>query len=130
MHGRKTPFEESEASEIMRQLLVAILYLHTKEIMHRDIKAENIMLSPKHKLTLVDFGLSEFTNSGNQDFVGTRYYVAPEMIRGPYTKQVDLWSAGVVAYLLLTKKVPFGGETREETFENILSRRVGFPKDC
>ena len=86
MHGRKTPFEESEASEIMRQLLVAILYLHTKEIMHRDIKAENIMLSPKHKLTLVDFGLSEFTNSGNQDFVGTRYYVAPEMIRGPYTK--------------------------------------------
>ena len=62
--------------------------------------------------------------------MGTRFYVAPEMIRGTYNTQVDLWSAGIVAYLLLTKKVPFGGHTSEEAFENILRRTVGFPKEC
>ena len=91
--------------------------MHTNYIMHRDIKAENIMLNDEHKLTLIDFGLAAFMHSGNQDMVGTRFYVAPEMIEGPkYTHLVDLWSVGIVAYLVLTKKVPFGGNTREETF--------------
>ncbi|OMJ82801.1 hypothetical protein SteCoe_16398 [Stentor coeruleus] len=111
---------ENQIKDIVKQLLEIIKYIHEIGIVHRDIKLENIILVKDHEksmVKLVDFGLSNFLMPGNffDNVCGTIGYTAPEihMKRG-YGKEVDIWSLGVVVYILLEKKLPFKGHTAEE----------------
>jgi len=114
---------EEEASLILRQVLSAVAYLHNNQICHRDIKPENIMLSKENDLNsikIIDFGLSaqNFDSLYNSDYCGTYIYMAPEEIeRKSYYLSVDIWSVGILMYMLLNKgEHPFykKGDSKEE----------------
>ena len=106
-------FTEFTAFHVTRQLVHIVKYLHEAGIVHRDIKPENILLSDESDLPtikLADFGLAKLigTSESLRDGCGTLGYVAPEVLRElPYGKQVDLWSVGVVTYLMLRGRLPF-----------------------
>ena len=119
---------EEEASIILKQVLSAVAYLHNNQICHRDIKPDNIMLSKEDDLNsikIVDFGLSTqyFDSLFNSDYCGTIIYMAPEEIeRKSYFLSVDLWSIGILMYMLLNKNEhPFyhEGETEEDFINKI-----------
>jgi len=98
------------------QIARALEYCHRREIIHRDIKLENVMFGKDNQLKLIDFGLSanSFTDLSLKDeIVGTPYYVSPEMSegRGQATQKTDVWSLGVLLYFLLTNEFPFNGKT-------------------
>ena len=127
MKNQKIIFEE-EASTILRNILLAIEYLHSKKICHRDVKPENIMFSRDNDLNsikIVDFGLSaqNLNKSINNDFCGTYIYMAPELIeKKSYLFSVDIWSIGILMYMLLNKgKHPFyiKGDNRDEIANKI-----------
>ena len=116
-----TGFDEKDMCKIIQQLLKALSFIHSKNIVHRDIKPENILFSNKRDYTslrLIDFGLA---TSGNKDkkSVGTPYYMAPEMINGESCAKSDVWSVGVIVYLMLTGKYPFNGTEDSNLFEII-----------
>ena len=96
-------FDEKNMCEIIYQLLKALAFIHSQNIIHRDIKPENMLFANKKDystLKLIDFGLA--TNSKkDKNAVGTPYYMAPEMIEGISCPQSDIWSVGVIVYLML-----------------------------
>lgn len=104
----RRPYKEPQSQRIVKQVVSAIAYMHHRNIMHRDLKFENIMYENKKanaEIKVIDFGLStKFLNPTHimRDKVGTLTTVAPEVIRGSYTVKADMWSIGVVAYMLLT----------------------------
>lgn len=105
-------FQEKEAIELFTQVLFAIEYIHSLNIIHRDVKAENFLYSGDGTVKLIDFGLSVRLKSESEYLsavVGSVHYLAPEMIRQKYSKPVDLWSAGIMFYLLLFGRYPFEG---------------------
>ena len=117
---RNFKVSENRAREIIHSLTTALYYLHSYGIVHRDIKLDNILMtddSDQSKAKLVDFGLSKMIGpkeSCTEPF-GTFGYAAPEVLRGkPYDKAIDIWSLGVVLYILLTGRAPFeeGSEKR------------------
>ena len=115
--GYKLP--EPRACEIIHKLSMAIYYIHSYGIVHRDLKPENILMTDKSEtadIRLLDFGLSKIIGPGekcNEPF-GTLSYVAPEVLKEkPYDKSVDLWSIGIIAYLLLCGFLPFDDEHSE-----------------
>ena len=99
---RPRGFSECKVAKILRQLLFALEHCHERGVIHRDVKPENIMLSPDGHATLIDFGLSEFASHKDNDLAGSPYYLAPETIAKSYDERCDIWGAGVVAYVLLT----------------------------
>ena len=93
---------------IFKSLLLAISYCHEKDVVHRDIKPENIMITSDHEIKFVDFGLASIKKSKNAlKCVGTLYYMAPEVFRGNYDEKCDMWSLGVLLYVLLSGYLPF-----------------------
>ena len=117
-------FTEEEAKGMMRKLLHAISHCHSNGIAHRDIKPENILFSKKGvsgEIKLIDFGLATTSNKGNdlKTIVGTPYYLAPEVLRGHYTFSCDVWSLGVLLYILLSGYLPFGGESTQEVLYKV-----------
>ena len=94
--------------------------------MHRDVKPENVFVDDAGRVKLIDFGLADFSGLSSQ-FVGTSYYLAPEVIEGCYDERCDNWSLGGLTYVLLTGLLPFGGDTTEEIIHRIETRRVTFP---
>jgi calcium-dependent protein kinase len=121
---------EAMVARTMRQVLSAIAYIHDKRIVHRDIKPENILfeeLGNEQNLKLVDFGEAVHLDESGKatGVVGTSYYVAPEVLSGAYNELCDVWSCGVIMYLLLSGKVPFGGANDEEIIEKV---RIGHYK--
>ena len=106
-------FTENASALIIRQILSAVAYLHSKNIAHRDIKPENIMFESNDSLNvkLLDFGNSRKMgkNTAMQGVYGTAYYVAPEVLSGTYNEGCDIWSIGVILYLLLSGSPPFDG---------------------
>ncbi len=128
-------FNEKKAAYIMRQILSALNYLHSHGIVHRDIKPENILVLKLDKdskkkanedevnIKLIDFGASNYIKS-NQILtlkVGSPYYIAPEVLNKCYNEKCDIWSAGVVLYVMLTGNFPFSGINSQQLFENIKS---------
>jgi calcium-dependent protein kinase len=116
-------FSERDASEILHCLFKAILFLHKNKIVHRDIKPENILFSMPGKyesLKIIDFGLSVTSSKGKDKYrVGSPYYMAPEMLNGNYSNETDVWSMGVILYVMMTGVQPFQGKTQEEVFDKI-----------
>lgn len=130
-------FTEKNASSVMRDLLFAVQCLHDNDIVHRDIKPENVLALNKTwplKVKLADFGLADFVleNSFGEKstcgMYGTPFFVAPEVIRAEtYTPAVDIWSLGVLAYNMLSGKLPFDGNNIKEVLRRVRSGRYTFP---
>ena len=122
---------ESFAKSIIRDLATGLLYLHSHHILHRDIKPDNVMLRKNNagvlEAVLIDFGLSCFLgpNQTSTEPVGTLKYAAPEILaRQPYGDKVDCWSLGVLLYILLVGKMPFGGKNDQEIAKKIVRRQM------
>lgn len=116
---------EHEAFVIFEQLISSLNYLHKRRIIHRDLKPENLMLSKKDdilSIKLIDFGTS--TSFKEKDLfnipLGTVYYVAPEVIRRSYDHKADIWSCGIILYILMCGYPPFNGSSDLDIYKNIL----------
>ncbi|XP_018786583.1 PREDICTED: death-associated protein kinase related [Bactrocera latifrons] len=124
---------EAHARYCMREVLKALQYLHKRSIAHLDLKPQNILLTGERiedGLKLCDFGISRVVAEGTnvREIVGTPDYVAPEVLQyEPLSLLTDIWSVGVLAYVLLSGFSPFGGETKQETFLNISQCALTFP---
>mmetsp|Transcript_16402 Transcript_16402/g.39361 ORF Transcript_16402/g.39361 Transcript_16402/m.39361 type:complete len:513 (+) Transcript_16402:223-1761(+) len=117
-------FTEKDAAQLMKQMFSAIHYCHSNCIMHRDLKPENFLfLSKDHHspLKIIDFGLScRFkTNETKSTKAGTPYYVAPQVLAGKYDETCDLWSCGVIMYILLCGYPPFYGDTDADVLAKV-----------
>ena len=119
-----------EAAQSMENILSAIEHCHKHGIVHRDLKPENLLFSdntPQAVLKVIDFGLSRSRRQTNEDSkeemmqtrVGTPYYIAPEVLAKNYTKACDLWSAGVILYILLCGYPPFYGSSEDSIFRRV-----------
>ncbi|CAD8133301.1 unnamed protein product [Paramecium octaurelia] len=128
----ETPqFIESKIALIMFKIFDALEYLHTKNIMHRDIKPENILLNDKSdnfELKIADFGLASYTESELQiKRCGTPGYVAPEILQDQkYNEKVDVFSAGIILYILLTGQAPFYGNSLDDVIEKNRACQINF----
>jgi len=124
---RKT-FTEKDAAEITRQLCEALQYLHARGIVHRDLKLENLLLKKKGDLEikLADFGLSKlYSGQALQTACGTPFYVAPDVLLGSgYGPEVDMWSVGVLLYVLLSGRLPFAADSDAELFRLIIAGKL------
>lgn len=123
---------EDRARSIAHQIAISLYYLHQFGIAHRDLKLENILMcdnSDTSELKLVDFGLSKMlgpTETSTDPF-GTLSYVAPEvLLQKPYGKNVDLWSLGVIIYVLLSGMLPFDSDDNKETARQTIYDPVPF----
>jgi len=131
-------FSEYDASNIIRAIIQGIDYCHSKDIVHRDLKPENMVFDEstnsdgQQNIVIIDFGEATIINENHKyaDLVGTLYYMPPESIRirrGYELKKSDMWSIGVITYVLVTGKAPFLGSTRQETLSKIIKAELSFP---
>ena len=127
----KFHLSEKQICIILYQILSGVLYLHEHNIVHRDLKLENIMVDhiekdlntsePYFFIKIIDFGSCKVFNKEKKEtqLIGTSYYIAPEVINKNYNEKCDLWSVGVILYMLVAKKPPFDGNNLEKIFEKI-----------
>jgi len=126
---------ERQVVRLMRQILDGLVYLHDINVAHLDIKPQNLVLTgqfPECDVKLCDFGISRYLSQGAdvREILGTPDYVAPEVLNyEPISLATDMWSVGVLVYVLLTGCSPFGGDSKQETFCNIAQCRLDFPDD-
>lgn len=115
-------YSEDVAATTIWQILLSVTYLHERSIVHRDLKLENFLYEKpgEDHLKLIDFGFAKHWSHGTRmsQACGSLHYVAPEVLRKSYTDKADLWSVGVVSYMLLTGRPPFGG-TDDEVLQRI-----------
>ncbi|CAD6241808.1 unnamed protein product [Miscanthus lutarioriparius] len=124
------PLPEPEAAGLVAQLADALAGCHRRGVAHRDVKPDNLLFDASGALRLGDFGSADWFGDGRPltGLVGTPYYVAPEVVAGKeYTEKVDVWSAGVVLYMMLSGTVPFSGATAGDIFQAVLRGNVRFP---
>jgi len=128
--------EEYETSFIMKQLFVAINYLHSVGIIHRDLKPENIMITLSEKkdkvkeVKIIDFGFAQFVTPGVvlKETCGTPNYVAPDVLKGNgYDKRADVWSLGIIMFLMLRGRLPFDSHNVDDILKNTL--KMSLPLD-
>ncbi|MCJ8749688.1 hypothetical protein PDJAM_G00179310 [Pangasius djambal] len=131
--AEKESLTETDAIEFLKQILEGVNYMHSKHIGHFDLKPENIMLSdkqvPNPNIKIIDFGMAHCFLQGEEykSMGGTPQYIAPEIINyEPLSTAADMWSIGVITYILLSGLSPFQGETNEETLKNILEMKYEF----
>ncbi|XP_034485845.1 serine/threonine-protein kinase Aurora-2 isoform X1 [Drosophila innubila] len=123
-------FDDRQSATYIKSLCSALLYLHERDIIHRDIKPENLLLGHKGVLKIADFGWSVHEpNSMRMTLCGTVDYLPPEMVLNkPHTKNVDLWSLGVLCFELLVGHAPFFSKNYEETYKKILKVDYKLPE--
>ena len=117
-------YDESTAANIMKQIFSSVCYLHQMNIVHRDLKPENMMITSKKEqveIKLIDFGTENYVKKGKKlrTRIGSPYYIAPEDLKGCYGKECDLWSCGVILYILLVGYPPFDGKNNNEILEKV-----------
>ncbi len=127
----KNKMDEKIICFIIMKILHSISYCHSKGIIHRDLKPENIIFETQDldsDIKLIDFGLStKFKNNEKlHSVLGTPYYVAPEVLRKEYNEKCDLWSIGIITYLLIIGDLPFKGKNNNEIFQKILNENINF----
>jgi len=122
-------YSEHDAANLIRQVLEGIDYMHRHGVVHRDLKPENLLCASANVIKIADFGLSKDVESGNlQTSCGTPSYVAPEvLLGGQYDSEVDIWSIGVITYVLLCGFTPFYGDNQRQLFERILHAKFDYP---
>jgi calcium-dependent protein kinase len=129
----KGSFNETEAAWVMKQLMNAINYIHSNNIVHRDLKPENILLDTKKNniIKIIDWGTARFfeKNKKMNKVSGTPYYIAPEVLFEKYDEKCDIWSCGVIMYILLCGYPPFNGETDNEILNKIKTGKFVFPEE-
>uniref|UniRef100_A0A183BM98 Protein kinase C n=1 Tax=Globodera pallida TaxID=36090 RepID=A0A183BM98_GLOPA len=126
-------FDEQRTRFYTCEIICALQYLHSKNIIYRDLKLDNILLDSDGHIHLADFGMckpdSNRENGMASTFCGTPDYIAPEIIKGQlYNQAVDFWSLGVLMYEMLIGQSPFHGDGEDELFDAILNERPYFPK--
>ena len=137
-------FSEKEAAIIFKQIIIAISYCHNQGICHRDLKLENVLFLTSQEdspIKIIDFGLSQcvekkklvqiitgknFGTMNMQSPVGTPHYVSPEVIKGNYNQKCDIWSAGVILFVMLGGYFPFDGNTDNEVYKAISKKKFNF----
>lgn len=124
---------EQDAAYITRQVLSAITYFHSKGVVHRDLKPENILIdsisSDGHiNIKVIDFGAALFISPKTRisETLGTLYYIAPEVLKGDYNEKCDLWSIGVILFILLSGSAPFNGTTDDDIMEAVKKGKYAF----
>ncbi|XP_058105718.1 calcium-dependent protein kinase 1-like isoform X2 [Magnolia sinica] len=127
-------YTERKAAELTRVIVGVVEACHSLGVMHRDLKPENFLFVNKMEespLKTIDFGLSVFFKPGEifTDVVGSPYYVAPEVLRKRYSREADVWSAGVIVYILLSGVPPFWAESEQGIFEQVLNGDLDFSSD-
>ncbi|KAM6227391.1 death-associated protein kinase 1 isoform 2-T2 [Spheniscus humboldti] len=134
--AEKESLTEEEATEFLKQILNGVQYLHSLQIAHFDLKPENIMLLdrnvPKPRIKIIDFGLAHKIDFGNEfkNIFGTPEFVAPEIVNyEPLGLEADMWSIGVITYILLSGASPFLGETKQETLANVSAVNYEFEEE-
>lgn len=135
--GVKDTFSEAMSRRLLLQILEGVHFLHDNNIVHLDLKPQNILLTkegtdPDANIKLVDFGLSKYITNGLEvrEILGTPDYVAPEVLNyEPISTATDIWSLGVVSYVMLTGVSPFLGDSKQETLMNVTTATIEFPAD-
>ncbi|KAK9170242.1 hypothetical protein Syun_002382 [Stephania yunnanensis] len=131
---KKGHYTERKAAELSRVIVGVVEACHSLGVMHRDLKPENFLFFGQGEdalLKTIDFGLSVFFKPGEtfSDVVGSPYYVAPEVLRKRYGPESDVWSAGVIIYILLSGVPPFWAESEQDIFEQVLHGDLDFSSD-
>jgi calcium-dependent protein kinase len=124
---------EMRTAKIMQQILSAIVYCHSHNICHRDLKPENLLLeedSIDSNIKVIDFGTSKWfkKNERMKEKFGTPYYIAPEVLKKDYNEKCDVWSCGVILYIMLSGYPPFGGKNNEQIMKKVLEGSFNFNK--
>ena len=125
-------FTEEKAVSVISQVLEAVAYMHLNNVAHRDIKPENILFETNEDdsdIVLIDFGLARRNKRDllMSTVVGTPYYLAPEVLNKSYSRSCDMWSIGVITYILLCGYPPFNGANANEVYESIRRGVFYFP---
>ncbi|KAM3132738.1 hypothetical protein pb186bvf_015166 [Paramecium bursaria] len=121
-------FSERITADYMRQILRAVSHCHEKQIVHRDLKPENIIFSNEWQLKIIDFGTSRQFDGSTfmRKRLGTPYYIAPEVLSQEYNEKADVWSCGVIMYILLCGYPPFAGRTDQDTLKKVKEGKLLF----
>lgn len=130
--SKEVMFTEEDVKFYLAELALALNHLHALGIIYRDLKPENILLDEHGHIALTDFGLSKQPLDGSKtySFCGTVEYMAPEIVnRKGHDFAADWWSFGVLMYEMLTGNLPFHGQTRQETMNQILRSKLGMPEN-
>lgn len=131
---KKGPVTEAQGRVWVRQIALAIQYLHEMDVAHRDLKCENCLITSNYNIKLADFGFSRFVVDANgrkmtsATYCGSLSYAAPEVLRGmPYfPKTSDLWSFGVIVYIMMNKAMPFDDTNVKKLYEHQINKRWKF----
>jgi len=131
--AKRKSFSEKDAAHIMKQLLGAMSYCHARNVIHRDLKPENIIIDSKENsqitVKIIDFGTAlVYIDHDNVDKVGTIYYIAPEVLTGNISSKCDIWSLGIILYIMLCGYPPFNGETDQDIINSITKGVLVFPE--
>ncbi|CAJ1929743.1 unnamed protein product [Sphenostylis stenocarpa] len=129
--SRGGKYTEEDAKVVLRQILNVVAFCHLQGVVHRDLKPENFLFTSKDEnsnLKAIDFGLSDFVKPDERlnDIVGSAYYVAPEVLHRAYSTEADVWSIGVIAYILLCGSRPFWARTESGIFRAVLKADPSF----
>ncbi|KAI3786308.1 hypothetical protein L1987_39899 [Smallanthus sonchifolius] len=129
--SRGGKFTEDESKNVTVQILNVVAFCHLQGVVHRDLKPENFLLKTKDddlQLKAIDFGLSDFVKPDEKlnDIVGSAYYVAPEVLLRSYDTEADVWSIGVISYILLCGSRPFWARTESGIFRAVLKTVPSF----